>query len=482
MLHLPASLRTALILPPHWIPVWLPWATVAQLRARGLRVSDTGSQSRGVSVGNSLSRGDRVRTNQSGTQLAGVRVAYSLSSGNGVRVSDSGSHGEGVNPEELEQMPDDYEEHFIPFDKDVLLQLLLKEMSSTSEEARTSLRTLCTEAETATVRQYHAVLEHLMGLYEPINPDRDTLPALNLGEPRQLEQEKAVLRNLNNVMDQANFNELSEKTIQYAMQHHDPVFKSQVSVRLEDYEYIKFWALGLRKGVVPQEMKQLKSSRLFFRRQVKLPQDRSYCKRVIVAAREREGRLVLRSFKDIPLENLEHLLPSAQPRVGLPGRTSLYLSLAAGGAVLFANLTVLGLYGLRLNFALLLVLFGALMAGRLRRLSRVQRERAALAHALVLASRCTSGNGELLAALARRAQQEQVKELMLAHAFQLLLLHQHREQGGPSSVTYTDADLAALLSLRVSEWLRRQSGLAISFRGARALAHLHELGRQLRQS
>ncbi|XP_059805427.1 transmembrane protein 143-like [Hypanus sabinus] len=209
---------------------------------------------------------------------------------------------------------------------------------------------------------------------------------------------------------------------------------------------------------------------------------RSYCKRVIVAAREREGRLVLRSFKDIPLENLEHLLPSAQPRVSLPGRTSLYLSLAAGGAVLFANLTVLGLYGLRLNFALLLVLFGVLMAGRLRRLSRVQRERAALAHALVLAGRCTSGNGELLAALARRAQQEHVKELMLAHAFQLLLLHQHREQGGPSSITYTDADLAALLSLRVSEWLRRQSGLAISFRGARALAHLHELGRQLRQS
>ncbi|XP_072102949.1 transmembrane protein 143-like [Mobula birostris] len=482
MLRFPASLRTALILPPHWIPVWLPWATVAQLRARGLRVIDTGSQSRVASVGNTLSRGDRVRTNQSGTQLAGVRVGYSLLSGNRVRVGDSASHGEGVNPEEPEQMPDDYEEHFIPFDKDVLLQLLLKEMSSTSEEARTSLRTLCKEAETATVRQYHTVLEHLMGLYEPINPDRDTLPALNLGEPRQLEQEKAVLRNLSNVMDQANFNELSEKTIQYAMQHHDPVFKSQVNVRLEDYEYMKFWALGLRKGVVPQEMRQLKSSRLFFRRQVKLPQDRSYCKRVIMAAREREGRLVLRSFKDIPLENLEHLLPAAQPRVSLPGRTSLYLSLAAGGAVLFANLIVLGLYGLRLNFALLLVLFGALMAGRLRRLSRVQRERAALAHALVLAGRCTSGNGELLAALARRAQQEQVKELMLAHAFQLLLLHQYREQGSPSSVTYTDADLAALLSLRVSEWLRRQSGLAISFRGSRALAHLHELGRQLRQS
>eukprot|EP00061_Rhincodon_typus_P001385 g14655.t1 len=141
-----------------------------------------------------------------------------------------------------------------------------------------------------------------------------------------------------------------------------------------------------------------------------------------MAARVRGGSLALKSFKDIPLENLESLLPAVRMRIPLTDRTFLYLSLLAGGTALFANLTVLGFYNLKLDFAVLLLVFGLLMVVRRRRLFQRTRDQHALDHAITLYSKSTSNNGDMLVSLVRRAQQEHLKELLLAHGFSLLLL------------------------------------------------------------
>ncbi|XP_041038291.1 transmembrane protein 143-like [Carcharodon carcharias] len=372
----------------------------------------------------------------------------------------------------------DYLERFIPFDKHVLQHMLLKELSSASEEDRASLTTLVEQAEAETTQDYQATLERLLALFEPINPDRDTLPVMVLTEPVQLDQEMVLLDNLGPVLEQANFNALSEETIQYALSCHDPLFKSQVTVRVENYEYMKFWALGVRLGAPPMEMKEkLQSSkRWFFWIKVKAPMHRRYCKRVVMAARLKGGRLVLKSFKDIPLENLEHLLPAVQMRFSLRDRTFISFTLLAGGSALFANLTVLGLYSLKVDFLLLLLLFATLMVHRSQRLFQRRRDHHALNHANTLYTKSTSNNGELLVSLVRRAHQEHLKELMLAHAFRLLL-RQRQPQRTPSD----GAEVAALLSGEVSAWLRERSGLPIAFRGTRALTHLQGLERQLSQ-
>ncbi|XP_048450611.1 transmembrane protein 143-like, partial [Rhincodon typus] len=113
-------------------------------------------------------------------------------------------------------------------------------------------------------------------LYEPINPDRDTLPDLSLDGAIELEQEKIFLKNLAPVLEQANFNTLSDDIIQYALSYHDPLFKSQVIAEIENYEYVKFWALGLRPGAPPMErQRSIESSKWWpFSRMVKAPMHR----------------------------------------------------------------------------------------------------------------------------------------------------------------------------------------------------------------
>uniref|UniRef100_UPI00398E797E transmembrane protein 143-like n=1 Tax=Pristiophorus japonicus TaxID=55135 RepID=UPI00398E797E len=353
-----------------------------------------------------------------------------------------------------------------------------EELSCVSEQKRASLTTLLDKAETITVMHYHTVTEQLLALYEPINPDRDTLPDISLMEPNRLDQEKVLLENLCEVLQQANFNELSSEIIQYAISQRDPFFKSQVKVDVESYEYMRFWALGVRVGAPPREMKKhMQSKRLFFPRKVKAPMDRRYCKRVIVAARTLAGRLILKSFKDIPLESLEHLLPKVDMHVSVIDRTFLYFTLLAGGSALFANLTVLGLYSLRVDFLLVMLLFVALMAHRYLRLLQHRRNMWALGHANMLYSKSTAHNADLLVGLVRRAQQEHLKELMLAHAF-TLLLHQ---RGCTETSADRGVETAAMLSDEVSVWLQGRSGLPIAFNGLRALSHLQSLEGQLRE-
>ncbi|XP_055486321.1 transmembrane protein 143-like [Leucoraja erinacea] len=313
-----------------------------------------------------------------------------------------------------------------------------------------------------------------MGLYEPINPDRDTLPTMTLREPKQLEQEKIVIKNLRPLLELANFNELSQKTIQYALAHHDPLYDTQVNVNIDDYEYMMFWALGLRKGVTPLEMKELQkiSGIFFFRRHVKLPEQRWYCKRMVLVARVRTGRMVLKSFKDIPLENLEQLLPAVALRISARDRTLLLATLVTGGCALLVNLLGLGLWpGLGFSLPILilpLALFAVLMTDRAVRVFRRKREQKALNRSLVLYHKSTSNNVELLVTLAHRAQQEHVKEVLLAHVFHPKPFGQHRHHG-------SDEEMAAQLSHTVSQWLHEQTCLPISFKGSRALQRLREL-------
>ncbi|GCB83699.1 hypothetical protein scyTo_0024449, partial [Scyliorhinus torazame] len=194
-----------------------------------------------------------------------------------------------------------------------------------------------------------------------------------------------------------------------------------------------------------------------------------------MAARLTNARLVLKCFKDIPLENLEHLLPAVQMRITLTDRTFLYFTLLSGGSALFANMTVLGYYSLKVDFLLVLLLFGMLMAHRRHRLFQHKRDLHALEHANMLYNKSTSNSGELLVSLVRRAQQEHIKEIMLAHTFRLLLCQL------PDTRRDHSEEMAALLSSKVSGWLKECSGLLILFNGARALEHLCSFERRQSQ-
>uniref|UniRef100_A0A5G2Q7C2 Transmembrane protein 143 n=2 Tax=Sus scrofa TaxID=9823 RepID=A0A5G2Q7C2_PIG len=236
----------------------------------------------------------------------------------------------------------------------------------------------------------------------------------------------------------------------------------QVTVNLEQYIYMQFWALGQRVGQMPRKS-SVGSKRGFFKSP---PAERRYFKRVVLAARTKRGHLVLKSFKDTPLEGLEQLLPELKVRTPTLQRALLNITLVVSGMVCFVNVGMVVLSDLKMATSLLLLLFAAFMGLRASKMFGQRRSVQALELAHMLYFRSTSNNSELLSALALRAQDEHAKEALLAHSF---LARRPGGARGPPEET------SQWLQSEVENWLLAQSGCDVTFNGTRALAHLQAL-------
>ncbi|XP_027716376.1 transmembrane protein 143 isoform X2 [Vombatus ursinus] len=367
------------------------------------------------------------------------------------------------NPTEPRNWAQQYQERFIPFSKDQLLQLLLQEFHSSSS-AKVAFQEFVTHTDICILSQYDRTLTQLQALYDPINPDRETLEQPFLTDPQRLDNEQEVLRALAPLLDQANFSPLSEDTLAYALVVHHPQDEVQVTINLDHYAYIQFWALGQRVGRLPRKS-MVGSERGFFTKSP--PAERRYFKRVVVAARTKQGHLVLKSFKDTPLEGLEQLLPELKVRTPLLQRALLNAMLLVSGLVFFVNVGMVVLSDLKVATSLLLLLFAIFMAHRASKMFGQHRNLQALELAHMLYFRSTSNNSELITALVHRAQEEHAKEVLLAHSFM------GRRGPGPPE------DSARWLQASVEAWLLARTGCDVTFNGARALSHLEALSRNM---
>ncbi|XP_044844521.1 transmembrane protein 143 [Mauremys mutica] len=369
-------------------------------------------------------------------------------------------------PVEPQGWAEQYRERFIPFSKGQLVSALLKEFHSSSDAERASFLAFVARVDSSLLHRYHSLLGRLQALYDPINPDRDTVPEMALSDTERLAKERQVLAELEPVLDQANFNSLSEDALAYALIVHHPQDDVQVSVNLDQYEYIRFWALGQRVGFLP--IKSTLGPRKGLFGTSRTPAERRYFKRVLVAARPRNAHLVLKCFKDIPLEALEQLLPAVRIRTSIFYKTLLNVTLVVSGLVLFVNVGMVVLSDLKIGTSFLLLCFAAFMTFRAWKVFGQRRNIHSLELAHMLYYRSTSNNSELLGALVLRAQEEHAKELILAHSFL-------RRQ--PAWPPHGPADLETMAGLQehVQSWLRLHSGLEVSFCADRACRHLLSL-------
>ena len=58
------------------------------------------------------------------------------------------------------------------------------------------------------------------GLFDPINPDKDTITTRKWNRRERLDNEFWLLNKLDTVMSKANFNELSSATVEKALSEH----------------------------------------------------------------------------------------------------------------------------------------------------------------------------------------------------------------------------------------------------------------------
>ncbi|XP_029440620.1 transmembrane protein 143 [Rhinatrema bivittatum] len=366
-----------------------------------------------------------------------------------------------------------YQERYIPFSKDQLTKALLQDFHSFGEAEHQAFLSFAERVDASLLQPYHAALERLQALYDPINPDRDTLAEQPLSDAQRLSSEESVLGQLQPILEQANFNCLSEDALAYALTVHHPQDGVQVYVNIDQYEYIRFWALGQRVGPLSTQLGS-RAPKGLYSRTPKTPVERRYFKRVVVAARPRQAHMVLKCFKDIPLEGLEQLLPIVKVRTSRFDRTLLNAMLLVSGGVIFVNVGMAVLTDLKIGTSVLLILFTGFMAFRAWKAFASRRKSHSLELAHMLYYRSTSNNAELLGALIQRAQEEHAKEILLLHSF----LTRHKlTAAGVAGADTCPADPAKLARLQeqVQIWLREKSKLNIAFSVQRALANLQRL-------
>ncbi|XP_066487369.1 transmembrane protein 143 [Tiliqua scincoides] len=400
----------------------------------------------------------------------GARVAGLSSRGKASLAAKMVKYKKMWKPTEPQDWSMEYQERYIPFSKEQLVDALLKEFHSFSHADRDSFLAFVSQVDSSLLIRYHTILEQLKALYEPVNPDRDTLQEFSLTDAERLTKEQEILARIEPLLDQANFNSLSEDALAYALVVNHPHDEVQVSVNLDQYEYIRFWALGQRIGPL-RVMTLLQTQRGFFGTS-RIPGDRRYFKRVVVAARIKNGHLVLKCFKDIPLEGLEQLLPSVKVRTSILYRALLNSMLIVSGLAVFVNVGMVVLSDLKIGTTSLLIFFAAFMAFRAWKVFGQRRNIHSLELMHMLYYRSTSNNSELLDALALRAQEEHAKEVILAHSFFLQQQQEHQQYSLKEDI---DSKTVEHLRQEVQAWLHLHSGLDLTFCAERACKHLRDL-------
>ncbi|XP_072283444.1 transmembrane protein 143 [Pyxicephalus adspersus] len=360
-----------------------------------------------------------------------------------------------------------YQERYIPFSTSQLVEYLAQEFHSSTELEKQTFISFVKHLEVSLLQPYHEIFEKLQDLYDPINPDRDSvLNSNSLSDAEKLSREKLVLEHLQPILDQANFNVLSEDALAYALIVHHPQDGVQVHVNLDKYEYIRYWALGQRLG--PLTFQVTPKHQEFFFSSPRIPPERRFFKRVLLAARPKNSHMILKCFKDIPLEGLEQLLPVVKVRTSSFDRTLLNIMLLVSGGIVFVNVGMVVLTDLKIGTSFLLFFFAGFMTFRAWKVFAQRRKAHSLELAHMLYYRSTSNNAELLGALTLRAQEEHAKEVILAHSFLKRL-------NIPSHGHYTDSETVLQMKKQVELWLHEKSGLEITFNADRALENLKNI-------
>jgi hypothetical protein len=207
-------------------------------------------------------------------------------------------------------------EYYIPLTRPSLIRLIATDPQLIDDEIdRVSFHQLCQGFDSAVVQRYSSVLNELKHLFNPLNPDDETLDNRRVSYHDRLDNEYWLLQKINDLLHRANFKELPRDILVNKFIHHeDSVLSSNVNIHIDGYDYdvLKFWILGREQ--MPLEKKSW--WRNIFQRSTSVA-SRDYFKRVILAVRLKgHDRLYLKAFRDVPLQNLTQLLPTGNLKIG----------------------------------------------------------------------------------------------------------------------------------------------------------------------
>ena len=296
-----------------------------------------------------------------------------------------------------------------------------------------------------------AFQRELADLYADFNPDRDTRPIHSEQTSDKLD---ALRRRLGYLLEKGNFERLSDVQIENAVK---AAKAGGLRVRLEPerIDFLEIWVRG--HGRVEREYRDWRHPMKGIKRTIGV-----FRRLVVVARLMNDPHVLIKIFKDIPIEDVEALLPHAQTAMTWQDRIMMM-----GGGAGAVGTTAIKLSKLAFSLAMLNQLAWVVLGGAAvlsyrtfmgYRRARSSRDSQRTRH---LYFQSIANNAAGLHALAAMIGQEELKEGLLAYAF----CHTGNEQA------WSAEELAA----QVNEYLKQRFEIAVQFDAPDALETLTRL-------
>ncbi len=230
-------------------------------------------------------------------------------------------------------------EHYIPFDKELILEKLLG-TSAIAKKHQKGFERLFNILEHYFHYEAFILNQELKRNYAAFDPDR------NLEERKQFEKKSKLSRfkeTLEEVLSRGNYTKISEDVLKEAIEASDLV-GLQLEIDFKDFKEYTLYARGLTKTT--EKVKRL----FFWTKEIEI----EYYERVMVflhyndASHFEQKKLnlaelpfdpncvVLKVFKRVPKNDLETIFPNAEPRMSLMDKLFLWVPGVGGGIPLLS--------------------------------------------------------------------------------------------------------------------------------------------------
>jgi len=226
-------------------------------------------------------------------------------------------------------------QRFIPFRKSQIIEMLVNEGELHPEECD-NFRKLCRMIESIFHFEFHAKEKFLTNNYYPFNPDKDTKNFTTYSNDELVDCEENLVSKFIEVLDDANYERITEEHIQHAMREN---FLSNISlhVDMDDYErqIIYFRGENIHTQTVKKWFfKTVEIEAPVFERLAiltKFKNDDYFEAKKIKNPNFIPGSIVIKLFKNIPKADLEMLFPNAHVKMRLKDALVMGGSIVGGG-------------------------------------------------------------------------------------------------------------------------------------------------------
>lgn len=286
-------------------------------------------------------------------------------------------------------------------------------------------------------------------LYDPLDPDKDTIRSKQLGKKDMLDTEYWLLRKVEKLLEKSNYFKIPPSQLQEMIREHD-MEGLRVSVNPKDYDTLMMWT----RGKVSRETSQLQrlGSLVMGYLGTKGTPQRQLFTRVFVAVRPKsDKKLRLKLFKEVPCNKLEYLLPNGKIMMSNFDKGFLASSVVIGASAI--AMRSLPMLADKVQWSWIGLGLAGLVASRAWIGYKNKRNHYLVNLSRTLYYKSVAHNRGVLTLLADRALDEEFKEAILAYIFLLSPLNRRGIPGTQHTAEEPRYDTPESLRERINWWL-----------------------------